>query len=59
MRILIPVAKPQVDAVESYYHQVLELGLAYECLLLNVKIPNRDRMLPLNFEVCYVSSERT
>lgn len=47
MRILIPVAKPQVDAVESYYHQVLELGLAYECLFLNVKIPNRDRMLPL------------
>lgn len=47
MRILIPVVKPQVDAVESYSHQILELGLANECLLFNVKIPNRDRMLPL------------
>jgi hypothetical protein len=58
MHILVPVVKPQADAVESYSHQTLELGLAYECLLLNVKIPNRDRMLPL-FEVSYVSFERT
>lgn len=53
MRILIPVVKPQVDAVESYSHQILELGLANECLLFNVKIPNRDRMLPLlKYVIC-------
>lgn len=38
---------PGPDAVECHSSRVLELGLAFESLLLNVKVPNRNRMLAL------------
>ena len=31
----------------NYALRVLEIGMAFKCLTNNVKIPNRDRLLPL------------
>ncbi|KAL5004258.1 hypothetical protein ScPMuIL_017714 [Solemya velum] len=41
------------DSVYSYAHCVLEVGLAFKCLQMNVKTPNRDNMLPfLKYLMC-------
>ena len=40
-------SKPVEDNVMNYALRVLEIGMAFKCLTNNVKIPNRDRLLPL------------
>lgn len=39
--------KPVEDNVMNYGLRVLEIGMTFECLTNNVKIPNRDRLISL------------
>ncbi|KAL5008521.1 hypothetical protein ScPMuIL_014102 [Solemya velum] len=40
------LSEAPTDSVYIYAHCVLEVGLAFKCLQMNVKTPNRDNMLP-------------
>ena len=47
----------EADTVYEYAHLMLEMGFAFKCLLLNVNIPNRDRMLPcLKYLMCILKA---
>lgn len=58
IKLLVPIATNQIksshvtstsdlDGVKMYGSCVLELGFLYKSVLQNVKIPNRDRFIPL------------